>query len=80
MSKILAALLLTPLAAGAAFAASALVFSALSNLKITFPLLLGAAAYCAAHFLPAPGCGAPAAPAATSTCWPTSSATPPPRC
>lgn len=54
MSKLLAALLLTPLAAGAAFAAGALILPALSNFKITFPLLLGAAAYCAAHFLPFP--------------------------
>ncbi|MBI4803259.1 MAG: hypothetical protein HY796_12125 [Elusimicrobia bacterium] len=52
MNKLLAALLLSPLAAGAAFAASVLIVSALSNLKITFPLLAGAAAYCALHFYP----------------------------
>lgn len=54
MSKVFAALVLTPLAAGAAFAACALILPALSNFKITFPLLLGAVVYCAAHFLPPP--------------------------
>jgi len=52
LNKFLTALILSPLAAGAAFAAAILIFSALSNLKITFPLVLGAAVYCAVHFYP----------------------------
>lgn len=50
MSKALAALLISPLTAAAAFATAALACSALARLQTALPLLIGAALYCPLHF------------------------------
>jgi hypothetical protein len=49
-SKVLIALLISPLTAAAAFSAAAVAFSTLARLHTALPLLIGAALYCPLHF------------------------------